>query len=124
MNASICKKIFFIYPLTTPKIQVKNYMASPVKNTPKKKEDLTLRAGDEVVHKGYSAELMRYFENKDDASQNEWLIMYSDGSTALVKATSLRRPKKGVKVFNPKHKDDFFDNDKSGQYDWLNLGLD
>lgn len=47
---------------------------------------------------------------------NEWRIAYDDGTTATVRASSVKRERPPPKVFNPRHKNDYFTKAKEGGY--------
>ena len=55
----------------------------------KYEEDYSLKVGDRVVVKGYEAELVYYSPN---IAGNKWIVLYDDGSTAIVDACRVRKP--------------------------------
>ena len=81
---------------------------------PTKKEDLTLRDGDLVIYKGYSAHLVELIV--DDDGTRYWFIRYENNELAIVKANLVKREQGYPTVFNPRHKDEFFQDEFEGKY--------
>ena len=47
---------------------------------------------------------------------NKWTIAYENGTSATVRASTVKRERPPPEPFNPRHKDDFFRRAKSGEY--------
>ena len=82
-----------------------------------KKEDLTLEVGDEVVYRGYSAILQELII--DEENKRFWRIKYMNDEEAIVKANLVKKEKSINFVFNPRHKNTFFDDEYDGVYNHL-----
>tara|TARA_A100001015_G_scaffold312219_2_gene416951 strand:+ start:1066 stop:1371 length:306 start_codon:yes stop_codon:yes gene_type:complete len=95
-------------------VDISSQLQITPKKTMPKKEDLTLEVGDEIIYRGYSAILQELII--DEENKRFWRIKYMNDEEAVVKANLVKKERSQPIVFNPRHKDGFFDDEYDGHY--------